>query len=572
VRIVKLIITFCIFFNCLAFGQKRIVQQTDNENGKDPGYLFAFTEATKLYLFGDYGRAVGLFNECLKYEPKSAAVHYQLAQIYIKAGDINSARKYSQQAFKLEPDNIWYALQVASIYQAANMPDSAIGVFLGLLKKSPRDINLMYRLASLYEQEGKEKDALQYLDNIEKQTGLSREVCISKSRIYGKMGKDKKAVQELRVCLSGGEEDYIILGIMAEFYRTRHQTDSAQYYYDLIEKKHRDDANVMFSYGEFLLEQKQWAKARGVYLDLFSNSKIDSSTLFNYLYSAIQDERQFGLLRPVLDTVVEGMYMRSKSNIRVLSLYSDVKYRLGDFKDAAVILKKIIVMDDRNYSAWEQLLFSENALEQKDSVVEYGERAVEMFPERPLPYLVLGSVYYGNKNYEKAITLLKAGESNAGNDRLKIEFYSLLAECYGKTEEYELSDEYYKRALQIDSLNIPILNNFAYSLAVRGANINEAIAMSKYTIEKDPRNSTYLDTYAWVMFKNLNLDEADKYIRKAIEFGGGNNPEILSHYGDILAKKGKLKDAVVAWNEALKYGDIDLNNELKIKIAQVEKK
>jgi Flp pilus assembly protein TadD len=126
--------------------------------------------------------------------------------------------------------------------------------------------------------------------------------------------------------------------------------------------------------------------------------------------------------------------------------------------------------------------------------------------------------------------------------------------------------------LKIDSLNVVVLNNYSYSLAVRGDNISKAISMSKYTIEKEPYNSTYLDTYAWVMYQSNNLADAEKYIRKAIQYGGGTNPEILSHYGDILEKRGKTKNAVAAWNEALKYGDSDLEISLRVKIENCKKR
>jgi Tfp pilus assembly protein PilF len=134
-----------------------------------------------------------------------------------------------------------------------------------------------------------------------------------------------------------------------------------------------------------------------------------------------------------------------------------------------------------------------------------------------------------------------------------------------------MSDDYYTRSLKIDSLNVVVLNNYSYSLAERGDNIQRAISMSRYTIDKEPYNSTYLDTYAWVMFKSNNLAEAEKYIKKAIQYGGSKNPEILSHFGDILAKKGKAKDAVAAWSEALKYGDSEMATVLRIKIENSKK-
>ena len=83
-KISVIFISFCIFLNIASFGQNKIQQNNSEDSDRDPGFLYAFTEASRLLLFEDYGRALSLFNECLKYEPRSAAVHYQLAQIYIK--------------------------------------------------------------------------------------------------------------------------------------------------------------------------------------------------------------------------------------------------------------------------------------------------------------------------------------------------------------------------------------------------------------------------------------------------------------------------------------------------------
>lgn len=570
-RVSVIFIAISIFLNVASFGQMRIQQSSEVDSTRDPGYLYAFSEATKLLLLEDYGRALSLFNECLKYNPRSAAIHYQMAQIYIKAGDIASARNFSRIAHSVDPNNNWYAMQLASVYQVSQNADSAIFIYKSLLKGSREDLSLLFRIASLYEQEGRYEEALQYLDRIEKEAGITKEVCISKSRIYSNMGKKQKALKELNKCLTGSDQDYIVLGVMAEFYRTHDQPGPASHYYELIVKEHPDDANVMFSYGEFLLEQKQIEKAQKVYLGIFENAKIDENIKVSYLYNAIQDERIFKLVSPVMDTVVNSMYRQSGDSIRIISLYSDIKYRSGNYMDAARALKRIISIDDRNYTAWEQLLFCENALSHKDSVKYYGGNAIARFPERPLPYLVLGSVQYEEKDYSKAIAALKTGETFAGGDRLKVEFYSLLAECYGKMGHLNASDEYYARSLKIDSLNVVVLNNYSYSLAERGDNIPRAISMSKYTIDKEPYNSTYLDTYAWVMFKSNNLAEAEKYIKKAIQYGGDKNPEILSHYGDILAKKGKTKDAVAAWNLALKYGDNEMDTVLRIKIENSKK-
>jgi Tfp pilus assembly protein PilF len=151
-----------------------------------------------------------------------------------------------------------------------------------------------------------------------------------------------------------------------------------------------------------------------------------------------------------------------------------------------------------------------------------------------------------------------------------MEFYSLLAECYGKVGNNELSDKYYEIALVIDSLNYGILNNFAYSLAVREERLEQAKVMSGKAIENQAENATFLDTYAWVLYKNKQVDEALKYIRRAIKYEGNKNPEIMDHYGEILLNKGKKRKAVRVWTEAMLLGDEEFKIKLKQKISKID--
>ena len=50
----------------------------------------------------------------------------------------------------------------------------------------------------------------------------------------------------------------------------------------------------------------------------------------------------------------------------------------------------------------------------------------------------------------------------------------------------------------------------------------------------EPGNSTYLDTYAWVLFMKERYLEAKYIIERAIDNGGDVNDVIVEHYGDIL--------------------------------------
>ena len=45
------------------------------------------------------------------------------------------------------------------------------------------------------------------------------------------------------------------------------------------------------------------------------------------------------------------------------------------------------------------------------------------------------------------------------------------------------------------------MNNYAYYLAEQNMKLKEAEEMARKVIEKEKDNTTYLDTYGWVLYK-----------------------------------------------------------------------
>ena len=116
------------------------------------------------------------------------------------------------------------------------------------------------------------------------------------------------------------------------------------------------------------------------------------------------------------------------------------------------------------------------------------------------------------------------------------------------------SDEAYDNALKYDTANSVVLNNYAYYLALRGEKLEQADRMSKMAVELDPENSSNMDTRAWVLYKLQKYGEAIVWIEKAYKIDGGQNVELLEHYGDILFKSGDKKKAIKYWKKAKNLG------------------
>jgi tetratricopeptide (TPR) repeat protein len=165
--------------------------------------------------------------------------------------------------------------------------------------------------------------------------------------------------------------------------------------------------------------------------------------------------------------------------------------------------------------------------------------------------------------HKKALLLFKEGEK----PELKSDFYAHLGDIYLKMEKKDSAFIAYDEAIKHNPNNIIALNNYAYYLSIEKFDLQKAERMSAKTIEKEPKNSTYLDTYAWIFYQQGNYSLAKFYIERAID----NLKEkqeagvILDHYGDILwMSGGNDTKAIETWKKAYESGH--QTEELKNKI------
>ena len=128
--------------------------------------------------------------------------------------------------------------------------------------------------------------------------------------------------------------------------------------------------------------------------------------------------------------------------------------------------------------------------------------------------------------------------------------WSQLGWLYDRQGRVDSSDLCYERALEIDPRNPFVCNNYAYSLCLRGIKLETALKLSRTSLDTEPENAAYLDTYAWILYHLGRLSEAESAAKSAITFGG--NATHYEHYGHILLAKGEIDAAVKAWETSLR--------------------
>jgi tetratricopeptide (TPR) repeat protein len=140
-----------------------------------------------------------------------------------------------------------------------------------------------------------------------------------------------------------------------------------------------------------------------------------------------------------------------------------------------------------------------------------------------------------------------------------------LADMYKDAGRNPDAEKALRQLLTVEPTNANALNYLGYLLALRGDRLDEAIELVHKALVAEPDNGAFLDSLGWAYFRKGDLGEAEKYLGQAAS-RLPRNSEVQDHLGDVLARRGRLPDAVEAWTRALNGDGSDIDR------AEIQKK
>jgi tetratricopeptide (TPR) repeat protein len=93
--------------------------------------------------------------------------------------------------------------------------------------------------------------------------------------------------------------------------------------------------------------------------------------------------------------------------------------------------------------------------------------------------------------------------------------------------------------------------------------------MAQLVVKKHPKNGTYLDTLAWVLYQLERYEEAAFYLEEALKVEKEPSGVLMEHYGDILFRLNRIEEAVAWWKKAKESPEGSDQLAQKIKDRQV---
>jgi Flp pilus assembly protein TadD len=189
-----------------------------------------------------------------------------------------------------------------------------------------------------------------------------------------------------------------------------------------------------------------------------------------------------------------------------------------------------------------------------DKLLEVMKQAQKAIPNDFRFYLLQGLALTRMDKQGDAVAPLEKAYSLNPKDLNTLSTLALTLDGLGRFQE---SDRLYEEGLKLDPKSALLLNNYGYSLAERGLQLQRALDMSKQAVTAEPENSAYLDTYGWIFFRMEKYGDAALYIEKSVATGKAS-AVVVDHLGDVYMKLGKKDRALEMWKKAL---EMDSKNE-----------
>ncbi len=535
--------------------------QTGNSVAKENGQKnpadnsSVFIDANKQKVLGNYDEAATLFIKCLELDPADDASMYELAKIYTRQSNIETALQYAMMAAETDRENVYYLLFYGGLLQAVEDFDEAVEVFEKVVELKPNHPEYNNQLAVSYLYAGKPMEAIKVYDKLEEKAGITEEYSLKKQGIYVQENKVSKAIEEVEALISAFPLETKYYAILAEICMKHGFEEKALEAYEKIAEINENDPYVHISLADYHKNKGNNEKALEELKLGFENPNLDIDSKIQILIQYYTVNEMYDELKDEAFELAEILIDVHPDDPKSFSMYGDFLYQDQQFENARDAFRRVIELDSSKYLVWEQLLFSNSELQDNESMLDESQRAIELFPEQPIPYLFAGGALYQKKKWEDCIGTLEQGVYYVVNNNLLLaQFYAYLGDAYNQLEDHSKSDEAYEKVLMLNANHDYVLNNYAYYLALRGENLEKAAKMAKRATELKPNSSSNQDTYGWILYKMGYYDEAKTWIEKAIMNGAENNPVILEHLGDIYWKLNEKETAIEYWIRAKEAG------------------
>ena len=534
-------------------------------------YDYFFLEAMRMKEKKEYDAAFGLLQHCLDINPNASSALYEVSQYYMFLRQVPQGQDALEKAVAYAPDNYWYSQGLVNLYQQQNELDKAVVLLEGMVTRFPAKQEPLFSLLDIYSRQEKYTDVISTLNRLEKRLGKNEQLSMEKFRIYLQMKDDKKAFQEIESLVQEYPMDMRYQVILGDVYLQNGKKEEAYETYQKVLAAEPDNPMALFSMASYYEQTGQKELYQQQLDTLLLNKKVTPDTKINVMRQIIVENEQSSAKDSTqVIALFDRMMKQDQDDPQVPMLYAQYLLSKNMEQEAVPVLEQVVDLDPTNKAARLMLVSAAVKKEDYKQIIKVCEPGIEATPDALDLYYYLAIAYHQAEQADSVLSVCnRALEHITPDTRKEIisDFYSIMGDIYHTKKQMKEAYAAYDSALVYNPSNIGALNNYAYYLSVERRDLDKAEEMSYKTVKAEPNNSTYLDTYAWILFEKGNYAEARIYIDNAMKSDEEKSDVIVEHCGDIYFMTGDVEGALKYWKQAQKMG-----SESKTLKQKIEKK
>lgn len=528
-------------------------QKPSDAERYDYFFLEAMTEREK----GNASAAFEMLRHCLEINPEASEAYYYLAHYYLKMKQHDKALEAFRKASQLEPDNVNYLETLAQMYLQGNDTKSAMETFEKLSKAEPEREDILGMLVQLYGNDEKHYDkAIGILNRLEEIDGMNERISYAKADLYWKMNNGKAAVAEMKKLADQYPYDLNYRNAYADMLLADNQDKKAFDIYRGILKEEPGNSKVLMSLRTYFMAKGNTTAADSTTIKILTASNANTDEKIYILRQEVMDSENNGGDSTQVLQLFERTFAAKDSDPGIgLLMASYMELKKMPQEEINKVLERVLDKAPDNGAARLQLIAAAWEEKNLDRVVELCAAARQYNPEEMAFYYYQGVALAQQNKDDEAINTFRNGIgviSDESSPTIVSDLYAILGDLLHQRGDKQEAYAAYDSCLQWKPENLGCLNNYAYYLSEEDEQLDKAEQMSYKTIKAEPKNATYLDTYAWILFKQERFAEAKIYIEQTLQCDSDSSAVIIEHAGDIYAKCGDINKAVDLWQEALR--------------------
>jgi tetratricopeptide (TPR) repeat protein len=485
--------------------------------------------ATHVALYGrQYDLALQAAQRWEHLEPGGREVRQILATLYARQGHIDEAVEYFGVIIKETEGQAGGGYQLASALLAQDVPkENSLAVMERLVSDHLNDFNAQYSYAALAYRWKDYPRTLNAVEKALKADPKSRDARLLRDQAWLDLGETDRALDDVALMIKDKPDDLDVHLAYAQMLVKVKRYDQARTQFEYVAAKQPDNADLLYTLGLLNLEIQNYDDAASYLLQVLKQGKhvVESSYYLGRISESVGQYKE-----------AIGWYIRVNEG----QFAVEAQLRI------AVMLAKLGHMDQAR---------------------EHLERMREEFnsPEQQVNlYLMEGSLLEEADEYQAGIELYDQALKSYADD---IDLIYARAMLYEKMDRVDLMEKDLQRILSLDPNNTTALNALGYTLADRTDRYQEALKYIQKALQERPDDPAILDSMGWVQYRLGNLEEAERYLRKANSLL--DDAEVASHLSEVMWVRGQHDEAVEILQNALeKFPNSPQLQTLKRRIGQ----